>query len=358
MFQIFYLRTLFAMLVPLIAMMSFASVLAQNPDQADSSPSEHAIDECSIFGVAKANALSWRSGDVLLRKTTSFDNVEFAPDGASTGANVETVTLNRLLFDHENNRFASLVFRKKNVVDIGNPNMGEPVAATTTFFFGTYADEASDKVLQFQQGGLDSYPHSTWTIYQTLVPDFRGCWLAEGSGFKIFLKSIEALESGREYVGSSVEESAIKVEFKGPSTNATRFQFFTIDPETQMPIEQKIQYDDIDGVKKRVDGSSTKIQWKLIEGVYVPQKIEIGRRVNIRVNREPQNGFQHTTWEFHWFAFNDEGKTNELLVNGKCFEDLQTFMSLVEPKQAGATSLLDEPTTSNEAVDTLNSSEK
>ena len=337
------------LLFSLASLIWLASIEPSHAAQPEESPTERAVNECSIFGVAKANAMAWRSGDVLLRVTHSFDNVEFVPDGNSTGAVFESVIYCRLMFDYESNRFAWMNIETRNVVDVGNKHIGKPVADKSTFFHGTCIDEASGKILDFQEGGLSKIDRSRFSentdeLLKALpIPDFRGYWVTEGTrGFAAFMETMETFESGKNFYDHKATDDFIEILTKGKMSNATRFQQFKFAPDTMMPVEYSSQLDDINGVKKRVDSETAEFTWLRMNNVFVPRRNKISRMVEIRVNRQPQEGRQYTVADFHWFSFNEPEKLDEKMLGGGCFENMETFLALLDPKKSGATSLLED----------------
>ena len=300
-----------------------------------------AIDACSIFDVAKFNAESWESGDVLVRIVKSFDNVDVDGKGNPKGAQQEDEMFYRLKFDFKKKRGIGLVFARQETVDMSNPHIGEPAAKTVSSYYGTSLDGPAETILQFDSGGVSKHKKSTFpgdfesTLADLGVFELRGYWMSEGGSKSSFLETIDFYLAGNQYLKRDDDSGNTTLHFKGKWANSTRILRYRFDAESQMPVSFSLKFDDINGKKNLVESASGKFKWQQLKNVNLPKRLEFTRKVELQINHERQEGEQNTVVDFHWFAFNDEDYTNEDLDEAKCFESKEKFFASVDPAKIG-----------------------
>lgn len=308
-------------------------------------------DQVSVWlETLQENAQKWKSGDCLIHVSRRFDSVNRAGREVDPNGFIqETETWYRLLFDYEKQLFAVL---EHELVD---ETAGQQPRQRSERFRGACVNSAGTifrrsfpkPLVEMPRAARELHPNGLFDDLQ--FPDFRGLMM-----FGDF--PINAFERMEMYIRHKVDnwevlnfaEGDESVRFELGNSNVSNegiqaIDSWHFDTLRKVPIERSFQFriPQASGVVETRDMGTTTAEWTEVNGVPLPT---VFRRAAIQENgyndKVRLQGDTKMTVKLHWFRFNEP--LDETFFDGSKLDEVSGVLRATDPKQAGATSLLEE----------------
>lgn len=303
---------------------------------------------CSIFESPKANCLSWRKGDVLIRKQLSLDTTNFPDSGSIKGLKgrlEKTETMSRIIFDYDNGIFLhiNVTVGSKQVFDDDLPTDPQVISQLTGWMctgnqgmVASYNTEGGNRL----RWNRSQFPEDQDVFLNMIkMPDYRGFWLHGKPVLHGRSHGSAVRASGRDFHSHSIDGEQMKIRYEkepkeGEAEFGTPVTLVVFDLESLMPT--KFNHFNRRANDSPVQGPTFDIRWKAIGDVYVPTKA--CSRTYRMISAKKEHGPQYDEYQFHWFSLNEDIDTSILDI--ELFNDREKMVKLVDPILTGADSLL------------------
>jgi hypothetical protein len=315
-------------------------------------PDQNAADECSRMGVVLANWQALIRGDVLIKVTSTFDNVLAkvkANEGGVKGAAFTSIELRRFVFDFDLGKHLQANVTSLNGVQI---LAAKDVELLSKSIEAKFADFEKATVWSIDdesrlRASKSMIADKAKFLQKMDIIDLRGIWPQAHYGrffsarlsYELRTRWWEQCRSCRNYARSKLDSNGNHVlQFTVAYDESQDIStYVTISEDNQMPIEIKeVSVDRKTGLK--MHGGSTKIQWTELNGVFVPISIRTEKGHSVSINGHKESGLITHEVTLHWFSVNE--KLDEKTMTSNRVASKQKVFELVDPLENNATSLL------------------
>jgi len=326
-------------IVFLCFILSPSILMAQEESRADKDPKI-----CTLLKSALANSASLRSGDFLVRKKVTFDSTGIRKSGEVIGTLLESTRFSRIVFDHENGRFAHY-----DCVENARKMAPDFDKTSSAKFTGFCCNGKNGEVAKFRELGKPTVRNRSDLgtqaefLYAERFPDFRGFWAYRGpSRYGALEKedTLKAMIAGEYFHSSRRRGNKLDIYFDGgskPPTGEEFLKIYTFDMENL--VVTGIRAVLVKG-RKQEEIASFKIVWKEINNIMVPISGRLERTgfSIVDVNKK-ELGKHYEDYAFHWFLVNKE--IDERLVSIDNIKNRATILTFVDPVKVKANTLIE-----------------
>jgi hypothetical protein len=302
---------------------------------------------CSIFQTCISNYATYSSGDFLVREQMSFDSVDL-DDLKSEGALLSGEILTRHVFDYEAKKYGFYKWVRVSESDLelpdssGRKTMMRGFCGTGKHIFSRRFPEKRSKSAYSEQAMAQATSGSFYF-------DIRGIGIVStpsSNSYEIAQKSANIFSSGTKLVRKSESDKRLTLTLQTQvrTTGTKVFRDYTFDLDTNMPIKvvERYKVKNEDGTYMDTTGHETTFRWEERGGVYVPKQFVFEGVTAKSVNGKQHIGQVQRIFDFHWFSHNQPAELKQEAFSGSALESITEFVKIVDPKRAGADSLIDE----------------
>jgi len=305
------------------------------------------LENVTVYGEA------WESGDFLVRVRSTFDSVNRPGQKMNlNGAVIEKTEFHRVVFDYKTERFCVLSYKQGSTLDLERQANGlNPKLELESIYGVCLGGDGVIRKRAFPKG-IVQMPKNVWSIggreavAAVEFPDFRGLAVTGRFGRGGFLDSKKWIENRAEKwsVRSVKEINSDRAEVKLGSTSdksGESVETWLFDTVSLVPVARKNENDSTkDGSLKKVVTLKAELGWQEISGIFVLASYHRESNYgNASINQKRHSGFDNLAVDFHWFRLNEE--VGGEFFDGSLLASMDAFMANVDPKRAGATTLIE-----------------
>lgn len=310
--------------------------------------------KATVFDAMFANMDAWKQGDVLVKVTETYDSLGNSESPEPSGVIIKRTRFIRNAFDYEQKRFSQFELIDSSTTDFSASKFIPVHESTwegftidleskTGFRNASKSSEGRSRIDQ-ERDLLDRY--MAFHDYRALPT--RGLD-AYGDTRDSYVKATQALligdffASAKDGIGNTIEIRFFRpfneeFEKNGEKLFANGMQTTIVfDKSSSMKIRQRADFLIGKVLPKEKFVSGSRINWKEIDGIYVPVSYSSKSRQRMMfIDRQESVDFTVSA-KFHWFGLNEPLPEN--LFDGSILKDEESFLKVVLPAKAGATTL-------------------